>query len=161
MANPFYVTVEGKKQGPIEGDVDQEGREGTILGYSYGSSTTIPRDVNTGEPRGVRTHHPIIFSKHTDKSSPLLWQAMTTGETLSKVTFDFYHINAQGENENHYSITLTDAVIVEMQSELIDTSSTTGIQADEMREHIHLTFKEIEWENKSAGTMATDSWVTS
>ena len=160
MASAFYVTINAESQGPIKGDVVQVGRKDSIRGYSFSNSTTIPRHKDTGQPTGTRTHHPIVFSKHVDRSSPQLWQALTTGERLSDVTFDFYQINPSGENLNTYSVTLRNAIIVEMQSELTDTSGVTGIQSEEVREHLHVTYEEIEWEHKEAGTMATDSWQT-
>ncbi|MEM8709958.1 MAG: type VI secretion system tube protein TssD [Planctomycetota bacterium] len=159
MANAFYIKITGANQGEIAGDCEQEGREEMIRGYSFSNSTMIPRHADTGQPTGTRTHHPISFSKHVDCSSPLLWQAMTKGEQLTDITFDFYKINPAGENTNFYSVRLKDAIIVEMQTELMDTSGATGIQAEEIREHLQITYKEIEWEHKEAGTMASDSWV--
>lgn len=159
MANAFYVSINGETQGQIKGDVEQEGREDTIRGYSFTNSSTIPRHVDTGQPSGTRTHHPVSFSKHVDAASPLLWQAMTTGERLDEVTFDFYKIDPKGENTNYYSVTLRNAIIVEMQTELMDTAGATGTQAEDIREHLNMTFQEIEWEHKEAGAMTSDSWL--
>ncbi|MEO1695784.1 MAG: type VI secretion system tube protein TssD [Planctomycetota bacterium] len=160
MANAFYIKVNGETQGELKGDVEQENREGMIRGYSFSNSTTIPRHADSGQPTGTRTHHPVVFSKHVDCSSPLLWQAMTKGERLTEVVFDFYKISPSGENTNYYSVRLQNAIIVEMQTELMDTSGATGTQSEEVREHLHLTYETIEWENKDAGTMSTDSWRT-
>lgn len=159
MANAFYVSIKGATQGDINGDVQQEGREDTIRGYSFSNSTTIPRHVDTGQPSGTRTHHPVTFSKHVDAASPLLWQAMTTGESLEEVVFDFYKIDPRGENTNYYSVTLRNAIIVQMSTELADTAGAVGTQAEDIREHLHLTYQEIEWEHKDAGTMTSDSWL--
>lgn len=159
MANAFYIKITGETQGEISGDVDQEGREGMVRGYSFSNCTTIPRHSDTGQPTGTRTHHPIVFSKHVDGASPMLWAAMTRGERLKEVIFDFYKISPTGENTNYYSVRLKQAIIVEMQTELSDTSGASGIQAEEIREHLHLTYREIEWEHKDAGTMAADSWT--
>ena len=82
MANAFYISITGETQGEIKGDVEQESREGMMRGYSFSNSTTIPRHADTGQPSGTRTHHPIVFSKHVDRSSPMLWQAVCTGESL-------------------------------------------------------------------------------
>lgn len=159
MANAFYVTITGTSQGEIKGDVRQEGREDTIRGYAFTNATTIPRHVDTGQPSGTRTHHPVNFSKHVDEASPLLWQAMTTGETLEEVIFDFYKIDANGENKNYYSVTLRNAIIVEMRTSLEDTSTATGTQAEDIREYIDITYQEIVWEHKDAGKMTSDSWI--
>ena len=161
MANAFYIYIEAEKQGKIDGDVEQEGREASIRGYRFSSMTKIPRHESTGQPTGNRTHYPVIFTKHADKSTPLLWQAMTTGERLTSVKFDFYRINQQGENENFYSVTLYDAMIVEMETDLADTSTTVDTMADEIREHLHLTFRRIEWEMHVDGTAAANDWLTS
>ncbi|MCA8956194.1 MAG: type VI secretion system tube protein Hcp [Planctomycetes bacterium] len=158
MANAFYVHIEGATQGKLDGDVDQEGREKMIRGYRFESRSTIPRHADTGQPTGTRTHHPLVFSKHVDRSSPQLWQAMTSGESLKVVRFDFYRINESGENEKYYSITLSEAIVVEMKSELEDTSKATDLQAEEMREYVSLTFKKIQWEHLIESTAAADDW---
>ncbi|TVQ33628.1 MAG: type VI secretion system tube protein Hcp [Phycisphaeraceae bacterium] len=154
----FYVTITNSRGQQIKGDVEQEGREETIRGYAFSNRTTIPRHKDTGQPTGNRTHHPIVFSKHVDLSSPLLWEAMTRGETLQKVQFDFYMINKNGENERIYSITLEDAIIVEMQSEKADTAQATGTQAEDMREQLHFTYRTITWEHHGSTHTTSDSW---
>lgn len=158
LANPFYIHIEGATQGKIDGNVDQAGREKMIRGYRFESRTTIPRHTDTGQPTGTRTHHPLMFSKHVDRASPLLWGAMTTGESLGIVRFDFYRINEEGKNEKFYSVTLRDAIIVDMRSELQDTSTASGTESEEMRESVYLTYRRIEWEHHIDSTAAADDW---
>ena len=158
MANTFYIKIDGATQGTIEGDCTQAGRENLIVGYKFVERTTIPRHSDTGQPTGSRVHHPICFTKHVDKASPKLWQAMTTGERLGTVRFDFYKINEEGTNENFYSIELEQAIIVEMQSELKDTAATTDTVADEMLEHVYLTYRKIRWIHILDTVEAEDDW---
>jgi len=158
MANTFYVKIEGATQGAIQGDCVQTGREDLIVGYKFEERSTIPRHADTGQPTGSRVHHPIRFTKHVEKSSPKLWQAMTTGERLPVVRFDFYKINEEGVNENYYSIELEQAIIVEMAAELKDTAETTETLAEEMLEHVALSYRKIRWIHNIDTVEAEDDW---
>ena len=158
MANPFYIKITGEKQGEFTGDVDLEGREGMILGYRFENSVSVPRDTNTGQATGKRVHKPIRFTKHVDGSSPLLWMALVRSESLTEVIFDFYRINASGENVNYYSVQLKNAQVVQMSTDLADTAQAVGLESDLTREHVELTYQEIIWEHKDAGTMSQDQW---
>lgn len=159
MANTFYVHIEGTSQGKIDGDCAQEGREGLITGYGFSELTTIPRHADTGQPTGSRVHHPICFTKHADMASPKLWQAMASGERMSKVRFDFYKINNEGVNENYYTIELDEAIIVEMETALSNTSDTTSTLADEILENIKMTYRKIRWVHHLESIEAEDDWL--
>ncbi|STW38891.1 type VI secretion system effector [Klebsiella pneumoniae] len=43
----------------------------------------IPTDNNTGKLTGTRIHTPFLFTKEIDSSSPYLYKAVTTGQTLN------------------------------------------------------------------------------
>ena len=77
----------------------------------------------------------------------------------SSTTVPHPTIESSLRNTSTYSITLTEAIIVEMQSELSDTGAATGKQSEPMREHLQLTYRRIEWENHVEGKMAADDWL--
>src|SRR5947209_2296857 len=96
MSQPAYLTLEGEKQGKIEGSCDQKGREGTILVQAFSHEVFIPRDAQTGAPTGNRIHNPLTITKAYDKSSPKLYQALTSGEHMKTVEIKWWRINSKG-----------------------------------------------------------------
>ena len=85
MPLPAHLTMEGANQGRIEGSCVQEGREGTIMVQALNHEVSIPRDAQTGLATGKRVHHPLTILKALDKSTPLLYQALTSGEHMNFV----------------------------------------------------------------------------
>ena len=72
----------------------------------------IPTDNNTGKLTGTRTHKPFTFTKEIDASSPYLYKAVTTGQTLKTAEFKFYRINDAGQEVEYFNITLDNVKLV-------------------------------------------------
>jgi len=103
---PCHLSVTGKNQGKIEGSCDIQGRKGTILVYDLDHVVEIPRDPGTGLPTGKRIHGPLSVSAEVDRSTPKLYQALTSGEQLSEVVMDFYRISPTGTEEKYFTVKL-------------------------------------------------------
>jgi len=112
MAMTSYLTLEGANQGKMEGDVKQKGREKSILVYEVEHSIEIPRDTLTGMPTGQRLHKPFSITKHLDKASPLIMQAVTSGEHMKTFELKYFRINEKGQEEHYYTVKLENAIIV-------------------------------------------------
>jgi type VI secretion system secreted protein Hcp len=149
MKEEFYVTIETEGGGSIEGDVDQKDREGQILGYAFDHAIRLagPGSMGTGHSvaSGSPTHGPVVFVKHVDKASPLIWQAMCNRQRLPKVTFDFWHRNDTGDLEIVYAIVLENVRVQEVETRMSD--SPGGGAA--LREIVSLSYQAIEWEHKT------------
>jgi len=50
MPMPCHLTLEGEKQGKIEGSCEMQGRTGTILVYELKHNIYMPRDHHSGLP---------------------------------------------------------------------------------------------------------------
>ena len=100
-----YLYLNGATQGAIHGDSTQSGREDAIITYAYGHDVSMQG--------GVPVHGMVQITKHLDKSSPKLYQALFTGESLT-FHLDFFRINPEGSEELYYSVTLEGARIVSM-----------------------------------------------
>lgn len=100
-----YLSLTGATQGPILGDCSQSGRDGMILVYSYGHDVSMQG--------GVPVHGLVQVTKHLELSSPKLYQALFTSESLT-FNLDFYRISAEGSEELYYSVALEGARIVSM-----------------------------------------------
>jgi type VI secretion system secreted protein Hcp len=159
MPYPFYISIEGAKQGTFRGDTVAKEGQRKIAGVRFFSETVSPRDAATGQASGKRQHKPILITKEWDASSPLLFQALVTNELLKSVLFEFIRTNDNGEDAVHFRVKLTNANIASIKS-YVDMTDTTGDAYDAHElEDVELTFHKIEVENVDAKTSAVDDWT--
>ena len=168
MPIPAYMTIEGENQGHItEGCLTEdsvgnsfiEGHEDEFLVQAFTQEITIPRDPQHGQPTGHRVHGPITVTKVFDKSSPLLAQAMCSGERLSTCEIKWYRTDNTGTQEHYYTIELEDAVIVGIKTWMPNCLDPAQKHLTHM-EDISISYRSITWTHEVAGTEANDDWRT-
>jgi type VI secretion system secreted protein Hcp len=163
MPNPIYVWFKGATQGVIgghgswPGEDDQKGREDSCLVQMFQNEILIPYDQATGQASGRRVHKPITITKRIDKASPKLSQALTSGETLTEVKFEFYRVNPMGGQEKYYTIELTNAKIVNMKQWFPITADQTKSAYSHL-EDVSLTYQKITWTWVKGGVSSMDDW---
>ena len=59
---------------------------------------SIPTDNATGKPTGTRQHSPMIIVKEFDYSSPYLYKAVATGQSLKSAEIKWYKISDAGQS---------------------------------------------------------------
>jgi type VI secretion system secreted protein Hcp len=155
MANRFYLSVKGNKQGDLKRDKGKNQTKIPILGFSYAINT--PYDIATGQPTGKRQHKPITVYKVWGEISPQLFEAQVSNEVLTSVIIDEMRINPQGKKEVYMEIRLTNASIVEIQIEP-GRSDDPPAWMDHEIERISLVFEKIDIENKVSKAAAEDDW---
>lgn len=157
MPMTSHMEVTGKNQGKMDGSCDMEGRENTILVYAMEHKIHIPRDPQSGLPSGKRIHGSLSIEKEIDKSSPMLKQALCTGEQLSEVVIKKYRIDPTGSEEHYYTITLEDAIIVEMEP-YMPLAFLTENEPYRHMEKVSFTYSKIKWKHEVDGIESEDSW---
>ncbi|HHQ6623574.1 TPA: Hcp family type VI secretion system effector [Serratia fonticola] len=154
MANVIYATLKGKQQGLISagcssmdsiGNKGQAGHLDQILINSLNYAMSREQHVS---------HHPVVFTKPIDKSSPLLGVAISSNESL-EVLFEFYRTNASGAQELYFTILLTDATISDISGSHPHSITHSGAQPQET---ISLKYKSITWSHIIAGTSGYSIW---
>lgn len=158
MPMPSHMTLEGEKQGKIEGSCTQKGREGTILVQSLDHEIHIPSDPQTGLAAGKRVHGKLKVVKEFDKSSPLLYQALVTGEHMKNVTLKFYRISKTGTEEHYFTITLEDAVIVSIRPWFPNCLDKSTASYGHM-EDASFTYRKISWRHEVDKKEGHDDWL--
>ncbi|MFI7835894.1 Hcp family type VI secretion system effector [Pseudomonas asiatica] len=127
MPTPAYIKIEGQTQGNITagaftaesvGNVFQQGHEDQILVQEIKHEVTTPTDPQSGQPSGQRVHKPFKFTSSLNKATPLLYQALVSGEMLPMVEVNWYRTSAEGKQEHFFSTTLEDATIVSINTVL-------------------------------------------
>jgi len=140
------MQLTGENQGTIEGSCEQQGREGTIEVLGYEHDISIPLDSLSGLPTGRRVHAPLTIVKTTDKSSPKLYQALSTNEHLTEVMIRFYLIDKMGTEVHTYTIRLEDGLIVDIRTSYPRLES------------VSFTYRKIRWTWEPDGIESEDNW---
>ncbi|MHA6574959.1 Hcp family type VI secretion system effector [Pseudomonas yamanorum] len=165
MPTPAYLSITGAKQGLITagtftqdsvGNIYQEGHEDQILVQGFQHQVIIPRDPQSGQPTGQRVHKPLMISKIFDKSSPLLFNALTSGEML-KCSLEWYRTSSVGTQEHYFTIELYDAILVDIQSRMPNCQDPSNAHFTHL-EDVYFTYRRIIWTHKACGTSGEDDW---
>lgn len=166
MDNPVYMSIEGSTQGNITegattpesvGNIYQNGHENETIVKAFTHNVNIPRNATTGQPTGQRTHNPLIVTKLIDKSSPLIYNALTKGETLTKVELKWYRTSYAGKAEHFYTVTLEDAVITNVDASMESQETTSASQVLPL-EVVSFSYRKITWRHETASTSGEDDW---
>ena len=127
MPTPAYIKITGKTQGNITagastpdsvGNVHQIDHQDEILIQEIKHEVATPTDPQSGQPSGQRVHKPFKFTSSLNKATPLMYQALVTGEMLPTVEVNWFRTSTEGRQEHFFSTTLEDATIVSINTVL-------------------------------------------
>ena len=104
MPIPPYMWLKDDGGADIRGSVDVHGREGSIeiIGMSHGIN--LPVDGSNGRITGTRQHSSMMIEKEVDSSTPYLYKAAATGQTLKSAELRFYNISDAGQEVCYYIV---------------------------------------------------------
>jgi type VI secretion system secreted protein Hcp len=168
MPTPIYMTVEGVTQGDISagamspdsvGTVYQEDHEDEIQVLAVEHNIIIPRDIQSGQPSGPRMHNPIKITKRVDKSSPLLYQALVTGESLT-CSIEWYRTGEDGTQEPYFIQEIEGAAVVDIKAYSPNIQDPANGPYGHLEE-VSFSYSTITWTHEPGGTEGSDSWRTS
>jgi type VI secretion system secreted protein Hcp len=166
MPTPAYLTVEGATQGAITegafteasvGNVYQEGHENEILVQAFDHILQVPTDVQSGQPTGQRRHGAMVVTKVFDKSSPLLYTALATGEKLNKCVLKWYRTSVAGTQEHYFTTELEDAIVTSIKAKMDNCQDPAKAHFTHLEE-VSFTYRRITWTHEASGTSGADDW---
>ncbi|MGN8278493.1 Hcp family type VI secretion system effector [Pseudomonas sp. SMN5] len=157
MAIPIYLWLHKDSNEAIKGSVDVQDREGSIEVLAQEHSLYIPTDNNTGRLTGARVHAPFLFSKEIDASSPYLYKAVTTGETLESAEFKWYRINDAGQEVVYFVTRLENVKVVKVAPQMHDIKDPTKEKHNHL-EQIELRYEKVTWTYKDGNIIHSDAW---
>ncbi|MCE9993518.1 Hcp family type VI secretion system effector [Enterobacter asburiae] len=155
MAIPAYLWLRDDGSSLIKGSVDVHNREGSIEVTSFSHNLYIPTDGNTGKLTGTRVHGALMFEKEFDSSSPYLFKAVATGQTLQSAEFKWYRINDAGQEVEYYNMLLEGVKIVSVTPMMHDIKTVTNVGH---LEQIQLRYAKITWQYLDGNIRYTDAW---
>lgn len=116
----------------------------------------IPTDNNTGKLTGTRIHTPFLFTKEIDSSSPYLYKAVTTGQTLKSAEFKWYRINDAGREVEYFNTKLENVKLVKVNPKMHDIKDPAFEKHNHL-EQIELRYEKITWTYKDGNIIHSDS----
>lgn len=155
MAIPAYLWLRDDGSSLIKGSVDVHNREGSIEVTSFSHNLYIPTDGDTGKLTGTRVHGALMFEKEFDSSSPYLFKAVATGQTLQSAEFKWYRINDAGQEVEYYNMLLEGVKIVSVTPMMHDIKTVTNVGH---LEQIQLRYAKITWQYLDGNIRYTDAW---
>ncbi len=157
MAIPVYLWLKKDGGADIIGAVDVKDREGSIEVIAQDHCVYIPTDNNTGKLTGTRIHTPFRFTKEIDSSSPDLYKAVTTGQTLPSAMFKWYRINDAGQEVEYFNTKLENVKLVRISPKMHDIKDPSKEKHNHLEE-IELRYEKITWTYNLGNITHSDSW---
>lgn len=155
MAVPVHLFLRDDSGAMIRGSSDVEDREGSIELRDLIHNLRIPTDAATGKLTGTRQHSAFSFTKAIDSSSPYLYKAVATGQTLQSAELKFYHINDAGQEVEYFNILMGDVKVTSITPVMHDTKDCPGTGH---LENVQLRYQKITWLYKDGNIQFVDTW---
>ncbi|MGM8846952.1 Hcp family type VI secretion system effector [Enterobacter roggenkampii] len=157
MAIPAYLWLRDDGGNPIYGSVDVQNREGSIEVLSFSHGLLVPTDNNTGKITGTRLHAPLVIEKEFDSSSPYLYKAVATGQTLKSAEIKWYKINDAGQEVEYFNMLLENVRIVSI-NPVMHNCKEPGLQMHNQNEGVQLRYERITWKYCDGNVQYSDAW---
>ncbi len=157
MALNAYLKLVGQRQGQIRGSVTEKGREGLIMVAAVDHELISPRDPTSGLPQGKLMHKPVTITKPLDRSSPLLYTAMSGDENITEWQLQFFRTSSTGTQVNHYTIRLTNSNIARIEYHMPNNRTPELANQSEF-EVVSFTYQAIEWTWIEGGITSRAEW---
>jgi len=168
MPTPAYLSVKGSTQGDITSgamtadsvaNLSQSSHENEALVLAVRHDVKIPTDPQSGAPTGQRVHTPVIITKVFDKSSPMLYKALTNNEILDEVTIKWYRPTAASGMEHYFTHKLEKATVVDIKAFMPNCQDPSQAHFTHLEE-VSFAYKKITWTHVIAKTEQSDDWTT-
>ncbi|MDB6374760.1 type VI secretion system tube protein TssD [Photorhabdus bodei] len=137
----------------IRGSVDMQGREGSTEIVVQEHALYIQTNNNIGLI-GTHVHAPLVFTKEVDASSPYLYKAVTTGQTLKSAEIKWYSIDNAGQEKEYFTTQLDNVKVVPLMHDIKDPAK----EKHSHRERIELRYEKITWTYKDGNIIHADAW---
>jgi len=147
----------------VQGESTQKslGRENSIECLYYEHGVKSPREASSGMATGRRQYEPILIRKRIDKSSPLLFKALTENQKIDG-EFKFFRPNPGGDGttEQFYSVKIDNGRILSYRYYVPDTIVPASSKEPPLEE-VQFVFHTITVSHVVGKTEHSDSWADS
>ena len=162
MTSIAYLSLKGQTTGVVKGSVNVRGHMGSILVRAASHGIASPRELQSGQPTGIRRHEPYIITKDTDRSSPVLYSMLATNETITEWELKFFASSSTGHptapNHHTHTVKLLNASIASINF-WMPRSKETDLMGPTEYEEIAFTYQKIIWTWIDGAITAQDDWA--
>ncbi|KMN76275.1 Hcp family type VI secretion system effector [Chromobacterium alkanivorans] len=158
MAIPAYMWLKDDGGADIKGSVTVQGRESSVEVVEFDHAVRIPTDGNTGKLTGTRVHEALTLVKEFDASSPYLYKAVTSGQTLKEVEFKWYQIDDAGSEQEYFNIKLDNVKVVSVAPKMYNIKDPDRERYNHLEE-VEMRYEKITWAYKDGNIIHSDSWI--
>lgn len=95
--------------------------------------------------------------KEYDASSPYLYKAVTTGQTLKEVEIKWYQIDASGQEKEYFNTKLDNVKVVAVGPVMHNIKDPARERYNHL-ERVELRYEKITWTYKDGNIIHSDSW---
>ncbi|WP_293794431.1 type VI secretion system tube protein TssD [uncultured Pantoea sp.] len=157
MPIPPYMWLKDDGGADIRGSVDVHGREGSIeiIGMSHGIN--LPVDGSNGRITGTRQHSSMMIEKEVDSSTPYLYKAAATGQTLKCAELRFYNISDAGQEVCYYIVLMENVKVTGVNCGVANVK-LAGNDKLNHTESVSLQYEKITWRIVDGNIQYTDAW---
>ncbi|WP_243077563.1 Hcp family type VI secretion system effector [Pantoea sp. MQR6] len=156
MPIPAYLWLKDDGGALIKGSVDVHGRENSIEVQGFAHGVTLPVDPTTGKITATRSHMPISFEKEFDASSPYLFKAVTTGQTLKSAEIKWYRISDAGQEVEYFNMLFEGVKIVSVLPGMANIKASSG-QTNHV-ESVAMMYEKVTWRYTDGNIQHSDAW---
>lgn len=157
MAGTAYMTLNSVNTGCISQGCNTQSSMGNSYQRSHEDEITVLSFTHGIEYQNKSIHNPIQIIKKVDKSTPLLAQACSDGDTLD-CTISFFRPSSKAGLEKFYEVVLTGAQIRSVSTHM---PHSVNFEQDEMQEAVLISYRDIQWKHLAANTNGYGSWLKS
>ncbi|MBY4890055.1 type VI secretion system tube protein Hcp [Pantoea sp. DY-15] len=157
MPIPPYMWLKDDGGADIRGSVDVHDREGSIeiIGMSHGIN--LPVDGSNGRITGTRQHSSMMIEKEVDSSTPYLYKAAATGQTLKNAQLRFYNISDAGQEVCYYTVLMENVKVTGVNCGVANVK-LAGNDKLNHTESVSLQYEKITWRIVDGNIQYTDAW---
>ncbi|HKS11654.1 MAG TPA: Hcp family type VI secretion system effector [Pseudomonas sp.] len=157
MAYHGYMTITGKKQGLISAGCSTQDSIGNRCQRAHADEIQVlsfTHNLLNNDNTQRASHEPVLITKHLDKATPLLAQALDTREEV-QCNIKFYRTNMAGTREKYFTVSLTGGLISQQH---LDMPHSVLLADQDAQEHLAIRYREISWHHHAAGTSGYATW---
>jgi len=143
-----FLKLESLQQGLIKGSVIQPGKEGLIgvLYFSHEITDPVVQSLSTPfHVTGAFLFGTLAVIKMIDRSTPLLYKALATGELMKTFNLVFYAKTAAGSEVLQFTIDLFGAIIRDIVQVKQNSDSTPDLMKFAEYEQVSFGYAPIQW----------------
>ncbi|MEG5552276.1 type VI secretion system tube protein TssD [Enterobacter wuhouensis] len=157
MPAPPYMWLRDDGGADIKGSVDVKDREGSIEIISLSHGINLPVASMSGKITGTRQHSSMMIEKEVDSSTPYLYRAAATGQTLKSAEVKFYHINDAGQEVSYYTVMMENVKITGVNCGVANVKMPGKDKMNHV-ESVSMQYEKITWRIVDGNIQFADAW---